>query len=545
MKRMIQMIALVITLSLSGCAGKHFQTALEVNTVTSYDQFLKEYGDSEYGNQAREHREKAWFDFAVALDTISAYDGYLKEYPQGKYRDDINHRKEDRWFANVKQKRSVKGITGYLKAYPQGRYTDAADTFWFNTIKGSRQPEDYMKYLRYTSSVKKHAEEARKLHQFSLYNLVREKGTIALCKQYIRDYRRGQFIDQVEKIFYKAVAGEDRLQIYDTFSNLFPRSSFMPELKKRYRNRIDVAAENRTASDFQLASRYKWEEYKKKNAYVKYYQQYPDSPYVTEAVKRILGGYRKKNTHLAYLEFRSLYPAHISLVPEPFKSDLDILNVGPRSKTIGELFKNIQNGYDKNDLLSSINNCRGVYKSFSTREAFVLAQIGFSSEQIEAMESITEKNSALIEKQCEAEKTEQWERQQQRTKSVENCQMTRSNALVAASIISSLNPGPGYTIKPEYRPYVTEIYQTANALKIILEDAYDQCMNYTKLIYDTNLSMGYCHSESIDGNGSFEEILDNSSSIIKAATESLQFSMDTKKKTEPLWNKLRELGMIR
>ena len=44
---------ILFAMYLAGCAGEAFKIAQEDNTIAAYEQFLREYGDSEFAPQAK------------------------------------------------------------------------------------------------------------------------------------------------------------------------------------------------------------------------------------------------------------------------------------------------------------------------------------------------------------------------------------------------------------------------------------------------------------------------------------------------------------
>ena len=77
------LVVVLLTSLLSACgAGSAFDKARQTNTVIAYDQFLREYSDSEYASEARELRKDVFFAAAEAEASGSfyAYEDYLQKY---------------------------------------------------------------------------------------------------------------------------------------------------------------------------------------------------------------------------------------------------------------------------------------------------------------------------------------------------------------------------------------------------------------------------------------------------------------------------------
>ena len=83
-------ISIVLSLTLFGCASKHYEEAKNKDTISAYNKFLKEYGDSKYAYKARNRLNQlieeynSWYR-ARKRNSIIGYDVFLLSYPNGKY----------------------------------------------------------------------------------------------------------------------------------------------------------------------------------------------------------------------------------------------------------------------------------------------------------------------------------------------------------------------------------------------------------------------------------------------------------------------------
>jgi len=86
MRILIASIIVVMSLVFVGCASKHYESALEKDSIYAYDNFLSEYGDSEYANKVR-YTRKALIAFQKAeqKNTIDAYNHFLSNYSSSRY----------------------------------------------------------------------------------------------------------------------------------------------------------------------------------------------------------------------------------------------------------------------------------------------------------------------------------------------------------------------------------------------------------------------------------------------------------------------------
>ncbi len=106
--------ALLIAMT-CGCSRQQsdWKSARTVNTVESYQQFLKNYPAGEFTAQAKARvnelsQERDW-QKARDLDTADAYQAFLKQYPEGKWTDEARIRIEN---FSLAQAPSDEGSTG-------------------------------------------------------------------------------------------------------------------------------------------------------------------------------------------------------------------------------------------------------------------------------------------------------------------------------------------------------------------------------------------------------------------------------------------------
>jgi hypothetical protein len=91
--------------------------------VMSTEAFLKTHPRGVFVDEAR---EKLNFEQAVQVNTISAYEGFLKRYPSGKRAEDVRRRMDKLAFAEAGAEDTVPAYDGYLRRYPQGAFADEA-----------------------------------------------------------------------------------------------------------------------------------------------------------------------------------------------------------------------------------------------------------------------------------------------------------------------------------------------------------------------------------------------------------------------------------
>ncbi len=84
------LLTILFAIFLVGCAGEAFKIAQEENTIADYEQFLREYGDSEFVPQATKSIEAIKFQKTKERNSFFGYDLYLKENPNGSFVSEAN-----------------------------------------------------------------------------------------------------------------------------------------------------------------------------------------------------------------------------------------------------------------------------------------------------------------------------------------------------------------------------------------------------------------------------------------------------------------------
>ena len=175
-RRMVALCLAIVCSFIIGCAGSSFNSAKEKNTIVAYDQFLREYGESEFAPKAKKLREELVFTKAKKGKNISDYDYYLREYPKGTYVVEVKKLKEEFVFNEAKERDSISDYDGYLRAYPQGRFVS----------------------------------EVRELKEKKVFKEAKERDSISDYDNYLRAYPQGRFVSEVRELKEKKVFKEKK-----------------------------------------------------------------------------------------------------------------------------------------------------------------------------------------------------------------------------------------------------------------------------------------------------------------------------------------------
>ncbi|MBF0350324.1 MAG: hypothetical protein HQM11_04800 [SAR324 cluster bacterium] len=138
---------------LVGCgASGAFEKAKQQNTITSYEDFIRNYPDSEFSSEASQLLDKAWFEQAKHQHTKDAYQRYLKQFPQGHYVQDVQNLIEQWLFEQVQTLHTREVCDQYLEQYPRGKYVaevnEIKETILIQFAREQKKPSPYLLYLK-------------------------------------------------------------------------------------------------------------------------------------------------------------------------------------------------------------------------------------------------------------------------------------------------------------------------------------------------------------------------------------------------------------
>lgn len=94
MKNRHTWIVIVLALAVSGCSTVQidWDMATAINTIESYDEFLRKHPESEYARQAIEKVEPMRFQRVLEEGTVRSFTLYLVKYPRGGHAREVRAR---------------------------------------------------------------------------------------------------------------------------------------------------------------------------------------------------------------------------------------------------------------------------------------------------------------------------------------------------------------------------------------------------------------------------------------------------------------------
>jgi len=96
--------------------------AKQINTYSSYQDYLNKYPEGSYISEAKTLQEDALWKQAQNENTVQSYDNYLSTYTNGRYKSESLTKKECAFWNDVKTNNKVEGFESYINTYPNGKY---------------------------------------------------------------------------------------------------------------------------------------------------------------------------------------------------------------------------------------------------------------------------------------------------------------------------------------------------------------------------------------------------------------------------------------
>jgi uncharacterized protein YlxP (DUF503 family) len=119
------LLCLLVSISCSG-EKKDWKNAQSENSITAYEDYLKQYPQGEFADEARSQIETIHFEKAETANTIEAYADFLERYPQGELADRVRSTVQGIHFDKAKATNSVESYQDFLDKYPEGEIADQA-----------------------------------------------------------------------------------------------------------------------------------------------------------------------------------------------------------------------------------------------------------------------------------------------------------------------------------------------------------------------------------------------------------------------------------
>jgi len=102
--------------------NKAWEKAKNENTYESYGNYLSNYPDNRYSEEAANFQEEVLWGKANEMNTVESYDEYLQKYPNGRFYLKASEQKEDVIWQETIDLNSFDHFFSYYQKYPDGKY---------------------------------------------------------------------------------------------------------------------------------------------------------------------------------------------------------------------------------------------------------------------------------------------------------------------------------------------------------------------------------------------------------------------------------------
>ena len=117
-------LAMLLFFLLISCstAKKDWDAAQQLDTISSYQQFIEKHPESEHANKAQYRIKAIKWQEVKTIDTIEAYTEYLSHNPSGSYSTEAKKRIEELEWKKVTTENTIAAYEKYLFLNPNGKY---------------------------------------------------------------------------------------------------------------------------------------------------------------------------------------------------------------------------------------------------------------------------------------------------------------------------------------------------------------------------------------------------------------------------------------
>lgn len=233
-----------------------WKKAQKANTIESYQEFLRNYPESEFFNAANLKLIELEFNKAKKVNTIDGYKYFLDEYGENSFTEEVKNNLIECEFYKAKNKNTISAYKEFLRKYPDSEFSNSAkysiSKIDFQTSKRINTIESYQQYIeKYPNN--KFTKEASNLLEELEFDNAQKINSVTAYESYILQYPDGVRAKEAEKSIneirerenelkeWKKISKNPTLEAYFHFLDQFPKSKMEPskimlnEISKRAR----------------------------------------------------------------------------------------------------------------------------------------------------------------------------------------------------------------------------------------------------------------------------------------------------------------------
>ncbi len=216
---------------------------LQAETHQEVEKLKKIYGGQEQLSKINakldqlKDQEKEAFDKVISSDDINLYEDFLKNYPDSEYKDQVEVRankiientlnqNEDKLYQMIISNPSRILISSYKNSYPNGKYI--------------QQVNDELK-------------EYEKKEELTEWNKAKSKETINAYEKYLKKYPNGQFVNDANKViinlkkeeekrFWTETKKRDNIEAYRAYLKKYSNGLYADQANKKLEEKMTADA---------------------------------------------------------------------------------------------------------------------------------------------------------------------------------------------------------------------------------------------------------------------------------------------------------------
>lgn len=133
---------------LAGCESmeSRWQDAQSKNTVEAYENFIKDYPESPFDEEAKGKIIELQFESAKEKNTILAYEEFIEKYPESSFIEEAQSKITELQYEIVRQKNTTEDYKKFIEQYPLSSYAKDAQNeilnIFANEIRTSKSLKD-------------------------------------------------------------------------------------------------------------------------------------------------------------------------------------------------------------------------------------------------------------------------------------------------------------------------------------------------------------------------------------------------------------------
>ncbi len=128
--------------------NKAWEVAKQQNTYESYGNYLRNYPDNRFTEEAVIIQEEVLWEKANDKNTVESYDEYMQKYPNGRYFSKAFGQKEDVIWESTLAENSLLAYENYFSTYPNGKYFEKSGSSLFKLAQALYDQKDMKMFER-------------------------------------------------------------------------------------------------------------------------------------------------------------------------------------------------------------------------------------------------------------------------------------------------------------------------------------------------------------------------------------------------------------